>query len=201
MDVGCSHSLEALLVLNARCTLIAVYILMLAFADVDAARAQVVPDVTDGLTSGTLFDELARMDSIMFDASFASCDATTVNAIFSDDVEFYHDLTGFASGEEVRENIRRLTGECPGDRGVTRSVIEGSVRVYPIKDYGAAQIGMHRFDERGADTSTVARFVHLWRLQDGAWRITRVLSLDHRTVPPVADPADIDAGSYLPRRE
>lgn len=171
-------------------TLIAMNILGFMLADARVARAQTIPGASDGLTSGALFDELARMDSTVFDASFVSCDATTVNAIFADDIEFYHDRDGFASGEQVRENIRRLTAECPGDRGVTRSVVPGSVRVYPINDYGAAQIGMHRFDERGAETSTLARFVHLWRLQDGAWRITRVLSLDHQTVPPHADPAD-----------
>lgn len=164
-------------------TLITMSILGLALADAGVVRAQATPDTTDGLTAGALFDELARMDSIVFDASFVSCDATTVITIFADDIEFYHDKDGFASGEQVRQNIRRLTGECPGDRGVTRSVVPGSIRVYPIRDYGAAQIGMHRFDERGAETSTLARFVHLWRLQDGAWQITRVLSLDHQTVP------------------
>ena len=41
----------------------------------------------DGLTSGPLFDALARMDSILFDASFGSCDAAKANAIFAADVE------------------------------------------------------------------------------------------------------------------
>jgi hypothetical protein len=145
-------------------------------------QAQPVPDSVDGLRSGALFEELARMDSILFDASFASCDAAKANAIFADDVEFYHDEAGFAVGEQVRENTRRLTASCPGVRGITRTVVPGSLRVYPIEGYGAVQVGVHRFDERGAATSTLAQFVHVWRFQDEQWRLARVLSLDHHAV-------------------
>lgn len=140
-------------------------------------------DGTDGLRSGALFDALAQMDSILFDATFTSCDAAKANAIFTDDVEFYHDKTGFAAGEQVRENTRRLTASCPRDRGIKRTIVPGSLRVYPIQGYGAVQIGDHRFDERNATTSTLAKFVSLWRFQDGRWRLARVLSLDHRSVP------------------
>jgi Domain of unknown function (DUF4440) len=141
---------------------------------------------TDGLQSGELYDALAQMDRALFEASFEACDATKANAIFADDVEFYHDQTGLAVGEQVRENTRRLTASCPRDRGIKRSLVPGSLRVYPIQGYGAVQIGMHRFDERGASTSTLARFVNVWRFQDGRWRLARILSLDHRAVPPQA---------------
>jgi len=144
-------------------------------------------DSTDGLRSGALFDALAKMDSILFDASFVSCDSAKANAIFADDVEFYHDQTGFSAGEQVRENTRRLTASCPRDRGIKRTIVPGTLRVYPIEGYGAAQMGVHRFDEVGAATSTLAKFVSLWRFQDGRWRLARVLSLDHRAVP-AADP-------------
>jgi hypothetical protein len=147
-----------------------------------AHQPTAAPDIADGVRSGPLFDELARMDAILFDASFASCDAAKANAIFTDDVEFYHDEAGFSVGEQVRENTRRLTAACPGTRGVTRTVVPGSLRVYPIEGYGAVQMGIHRFDERGAPSSTLARFVHLWRLENGKWRLARVLSLDHHPV-------------------
>ncbi|MEX2401201.1 MAG: nuclear transport factor 2 family protein [Rhodothermales bacterium] len=128
-----------------------------------------------------MFEELAQMDSILFDASFVSCDAQLANSIFADDVEFYHDLTGFQSSEETRENTRRLAESCPGEKGITRTLVEGSMHVYPIRDYGAVQTGIHRFDERGMSTSTIAKFVHLWRKQDGTWKLARVLSFDHRS--------------------
>lgn len=137
-----------------------------------------------GLTEGPLFDELAEMDHRIFEASFVTCDAEVVNAIFSDDVEFYHDKAGFSRGEQVRENTRNLTRSCPANQGITRTVVPGSLRVYPMEGYGATQVGVHRFDEEGAQTSTLARFVHVWqRQEDGSWRLPRVLSLDHVTVP------------------
>ena len=164
--------------------------LLLMLAHVPLLRAEEVPGLAGGLESGPLFDELARMDSAMFEASFVTCDAAKANAIFADDVEFYHDKDGLSSGEQVRENTRRLTTNCPAKNGVTRTVVPGTLRVFPIEGYGAAQVGVHRFDERGAATSTLARFVSVWRRQDGAWRLARVLSLDHQTVPAAAASSD-----------
>lgn len=145
-------------------------------------RAQTVSQAGDGLRSGPLFEELARLDGLLFEASFVTCDAATANAIFTDDVEFYHDKDGLSVGERVRENTRRLTASCPGKHGVTRTIVPGTLRVYPIDGYGAMQVGSHRFDERGAPTSTVAQFISVWRLQDGKWRLARVISFDHRSV-------------------
>lgn len=170
-------------------TLVAVSILVLTMAHDRVLQAQPVPAMAGGLKSGTLFDELARMDSALFEASFVLCDADRANAIFADDVEFYHDRDGFSSGEQVRENTRRLAASCPRDQGITRTVVPDSLSVFPIEGYGAAQAGVHRFDERGAATSTLARFVHVWRLQDGTWRLARVLSLDHETIPKRSDDA------------
>lgn len=145
-------------------------------------RAQTIPQNGDGLRSGPLFEALARLDSALFEASFVTCDAAKANAIFTDDVEFYHDKDGLSVGEQVRENTRRLTASCPGKHGVTRTIVPGTLRVYPIAGHGALQVGTHRFDERGAATSTVAQFISLWRLQDGQWRLARVISFDHRSV-------------------
>jgi hypothetical protein len=147
-----------------------------------ALGAQTVSDTDGSLRSGPLFDDLARMDSILFDASFASCDAAKANAIFADDVEFYHDKDGLSVGEQVRENTRQLAASCPGKRGITRTIVPGSLRVYPIEGYGAMQVGVHRFDERGAATSTLAQFISLWHFQDGKWRLARVLSFDHHSI-------------------
>jgi len=169
-------------------TLFSVLLLIGAVRGPAAIVAQASVDSANGLTSGPIFESLARMDSILFDASFASCDAARANAIFADDVEFYHDQAGFSVGEQVRENTRRLTASCPRNRGVTRTLVPGSLRIYPIQGYGAVQMGVHRFDERGASSSTLARFVHVWHLENGTWRLVRVLSLDHHPVPSVRSP-------------
>jgi ketosteroid isomerase-like protein len=137
----------------------------------------------DSSTAGPLYDELARMDSLLFNAAFVACDAPQAIAMLADDVEFYHDQTGLESGQQVRETFQRFTQSCPGDRGVIRELVAGSLQVYPIKGYGAIQMGVHRFVERGAPTSTIAKFVHLWHQTEGGWRLARVLSFDHRPAP------------------
>jgi len=131
-------------------------------------------------TSGTVFDELARMDRLVFDATYVTCDADRAHALFTDDAEFYHDKTGFTSGEELRNSFTRLAHSCPAAKGITRELVPGSLHVYPISEYGAVQMGEHRFVERGATSVTIARFVHLWQKTADGWKISRALSFDHQ---------------------
>lgn len=149
-------------------TVLAGVVFTLATASVVAAQAP------DDSTSGPLFVELARMDSILFDAAFVSCDAARFRSLFTEDAEFYHDKVAPAYGEDVRT----LQG-CPRDNGVRRVLVQGSLRVYPIAEFGAIQMGEHRFLEAGEETRTLAKFVHLWSNRNGEWQIARVLSFDH----------------------
>jgi hypothetical protein len=129
----------------------------------------------DTVRSGQLFDELGRMDAELFEAAFVTCNADKFRAIFTDDAEFYHDRTGLAVGDAAR-----TLKSCPRDNGVTRSLVPGSLEVYPMKGYGAVQIGRHVFARKGEPGSEVAKFVHLWKQEKGVWRLARVLSFDHR---------------------
>lgn len=130
----------------------------------------------DTSRSGPLFDELARMDKALFDAAFVNCDAGKFRALFTDDAEFYHDRTGLAVGEAAR-----TMKSCPRDNGVTRTLVADSLEVYPMQGYGAIQIGRHVFARKGEPGAEAAKFVHLWKRDpDGAWRLARVLSFDHR---------------------
>ena len=133
----------------------------------------------DTATSGALYDQLAEMDRALVDAAFVACDQAKFAAIFADDAEFYHDRTGLSSGEAART----LKG-CPRDNGVRRTLIAGSLEVYPLKDYGAIQMGRHTFTRAGEPGAEIAKFVHLWKLSDGKWRLARVLSFDHRPMTP-----------------
>ncbi len=130
---------------------------------------------TERQTSGALYDELARMDSLLFHTAFVSCDTTSFPMFFTEDAEFYHDRAGASFGEDVR-----TLKACPRNQGVRRVLVQGSLEVYPMNGYGAIQMGEHRFVEAGAATSTVAKFVHLWRQDKGRWRIARVLSFEHK---------------------
>jgi len=125
--------------------------------------------------SGPLFDELAGMDAALFEAAFATCDAAKFRALFTEDAEFYHDKTGASFGEDVK-----VMKSCPRDNGVTRTLVPGSLEVYPLQGYGAVQIGRHVFAKRGEPGSEEAKFVHLWKREASGWRLARVLSFDHR---------------------
>jgi hypothetical protein len=119
------------------------------------------------------------MDRELFEAAFVNCDREKFRSLFTGDAEFYHDRDGAMTGPKVTE----LRG-CPRDEGVRRVLVEGSLEVYPIRDFGAIQIGRHTFTRDGEEGSEIAQFVHLWRYSGGQWRLARVLSFDHRPLQP-----------------
>ena len=131
-------------------------------------------------------EELARtlmtLDDALFD-TFNRCELEKFGAFFADDLEFYHDKGGLTlSRQSLVESVRNnICGK------VRREVVTESLEVHPIPGYGAVQMGTHRFYElkAGKDAPAVgaARFIHLWRHKDGAWKITRVISYDHGPAP------------------
>ena len=134
-----------------------------------------VASAEDTPRSGRLDDELAAMDRELFQAAFVDCDLTKFKSLFTEGAEFYHDRDGAKYGDDA---VRM--GSCPKDQGVTRTLEEGSLEVYPIKDYGAVQLGKHSFRRAGEEGAEIAQFVHLWRFSEGRWQLARVLSFDHR---------------------
>ncbi|HEY1741678.1 MAG TPA: nuclear transport factor 2 family protein [Granulicella sp.] len=139
--------------------------------------AQSTPAATEA--SPTLFQTISAQDSVLFNA-VNTCDLATVESKFAENLEFYHDKHDPQYGRKVvvdsiKEN---LCGK------IQRELVPGSLEVYPIQGYGAVEIGVHRFHHIGAQDRDVvgeAKFIHLWRLKDGAWQITRVISYDHAT--------------------
>lgn len=122
-----------------------------------------------------LYEKVAGLDAQLFDA-YNHCDLAKLRALLADDLEFYHDLTGLmVGGDKVTEAIKQNI--C---NKVTRELVPGTLEVYPIKDYGAVEIGIHRFHHPGQDDNVgEAKFIHLWQNKDGVWKVTRVLSIDH----------------------
>jgi Domain of unknown function (DUF4440) len=130
------------------------------------------------LQSDTLSKMIQSLDKQLFDA-YNHCDLTTLGAMVSDDLEFYHDKTGLSVGKApfltaIKQNI------CGK---VERTLVPGSMEVYPLEGYGAVEIGVHRFHHpRPEDGLGEAKFVMLWQNKDGAWKVTRVISYDHEPV-------------------
>lgn len=127
--------------------------------------------------SQELYDEIRRMDSVLSDA-FDTHDINKLKALFTEDLEFYQDNEGLVRYEQTVRDFESLFAQ--GNQ-MRRKLVEGSLEVYPIKDYGAVEMGAHQFChvENGKDECGTFRFVHLWRRGDGAWKISRVVSYAH----------------------
>jgi len=127
-----------------------------------------------------LLRTIAALDTAVFDA-YNRCDLEKLGSFFAEDLEFYHDQSGLTRSrqslvEAVKNNI------CGK---VTRELVPGTLEVYPLKGYGAVEIGVHRFHHLGRESTEPvgeAKFIHLWQNEDGAWKITRVISFDHQAL-------------------
>ena len=139
--------------------------------------AQAAPAGEPGLR-----ETLYQLDRQLFDA-FNQCASPTEldkhAAYFDPAVEFYHDTGGVTwSREAMIANTQRYA--CGR---YTRQLVEASFEVSPVKDFGAITSGVHRFCQVATqDCAGEARFLMVWRLQNGQWRVTRVLSFGHRAV-------------------
>lgn len=123
--------------------------------------------------SKELYDSIVRMDSIWED-SYNNCKLDVQELLISDNLEFYHDHGGVMTSKKLL--IEALKNNICGK--VTRELLKGSIEVYPINNYGAVEMGYHRFHNKNEkSTSSYARFVHIWHLENGQWKITRAISL------------------------
>ncbi|GLU44295.1 YybH family protein [Allomuricauda sp. NBRC 101325] len=140
--------------------------------------------------TSALYLTLKSKDSLLFDAAFNRCDVATMESLFTEDFEFYHDKGGFTEGRDeflnpTREDCAKRDPLAP--QYSKRILIEGSLEVYPLKKdgviYGAVQHGVHRFeflnDKKEYQKGDIAKFTHVWVLVDGTWKIKRELSYDH----------------------
>ena len=122
-----------------------------------------------------LYDSIVYLDSVLFEA-YNTCKSEIFEKYFSENIEFYHDKGGLTTSK--KELIESLKKNICGK--VTRELVTGSIEVYPIKDYGAVEMGLHKFHnhmEKEVTTPHASKFVILWQHKDNEWKITRVISL------------------------
>ncbi len=124
-----------------------------------------------------LFNEILRMDTRFFDA-FNRRDMKTISSLFAKDLEFYHDKGGFSDYKKNLENSKIMFAN---NKTLQRELIRENLQVYPIKDYGALQIGEHRFCSlnNGKQDCAIFKFTHIWRKVGDGWQLARVISYDH----------------------
>ena len=141
-------------------------------------------------TPAALTREIAGRSDRLFDAIFTRCAADDVGGIITADFECHHDQWGLIATsragfvETIRKQcLRRAAGKEPASR---RERLPGTQAVYPSGESGAIETGVHRFYEIAADGREtlvgIARYSHVWRHEDGAWRVARILSYQHMDV-------------------
>lgn len=134
-----------------------------------------------------LFKTLQANDSLLFTLGFNTCDIAQFENLVSEDAEFFHDQSGILKSKaEFIQNIK--DGICVMPNKPRRELVSGSLQVFPMKNrgelYGALQTGEHKFYLRpnGEEEilTSVAKFSHLWLLEEGEWRLARIISYDHQ---------------------
>ena len=151
------------------------YLLALLFVLPIVAIAQPLDKIK---SAADLKKVITALDAELFNA-YNTCDLAKFAAFLTDDVEFYHDQGGITLGKaSLTESIKNnICGK------VTRELLPATLEVHHMKGIGAIEMGTHLFHHPGhEDTEPVGegKFIHLWRYQDGAWKITRAYSYAHK---------------------
>jgi hypothetical protein len=125
----------------------------------------------------SLFDSIAQMDSLMF-AAYNTQNLTVMKTYFTKDLEWYQDNGGLLNYETVFTNFQSIFDR---PEKLSRELVKGTLEVIPVKNFGAIEIGQHRFKhmENGKLEVGTFRFVMIWKNDNGNWKISRVISFDH----------------------
>jgi hypothetical protein len=143
----------------------------LAHAAEPAAKVKSPPD--------ELFLRIESLDREMFEA-FNTCSLKKLQSYFAPKLEFYHDKGGvtWTRARFISDVKKNVCGKF------TRELVAGTMEVWPLGNYGAVYSGSHVFCKTGAvRCEGIGKFMHIWENKAGNWKITRVVSYDHRENP------------------
>ncbi|HTU00060.1 MAG TPA: nuclear transport factor 2 family protein [Rhizomicrobium sp.] len=129
---------------------------------------------------------ITKADADLFDAVFLQCDAAKVAAMTTGDFRFVHDKDGESDRAKFVENLK---GHCERvktgvDFPARRELVPSTLEVWPIDNYGALEIGTHKFYARlpgKPETLTeTGNFMILWKQVDGKWLMAESISYGHK---------------------
>ena len=158
------------------------YFLLLSLSFLSTFLSAQVEKSTD------LYKTIIEKDSLLFNIGFNNCNIPQLENLVSDHSEFYHDYTGVVkSKSNFISNIKN--GLCNMEYKAIRKLDSTKTEIYPLhnngKLYGAIQHGVHRFyalEENKAEYLTsIAKFTHLWILENENWKLSKILSYDHKS--------------------
>ena len=120
--------------------------------------------------------EIRAMDDSL-SAGFNAHNVNTLMSLFATDLEFYHDTQGLQDYQAVSAGFRSVFASNTDIRRERVSAPE----VYPVRGYGAIEVGAHRFchTEGGRQDCGTFKLVQVWRREISGWKIARVVSYGH----------------------
>jgi CubicO group peptidase (beta-lactamase class C family) len=137
--------------------------------------------------SSDLYQIIKEKDSLLFNIGFNNCDISQFENLVSEQFEFYHDQSGITDSKSafinsIKNGLSKLTYKPK------RILDKNSLEVYSLKNngilYGAIETGTHQFyamEKEGTEYLTsIAKFSHLWILENGNWKLSKGLSYNHK---------------------
>ena len=152
-------------------------LLLLTLTICTSGFAQTQDKIKVETTQTALFNEIANLDSSLFEA-YNSKNLDLMKTYFTKDLEWYQDNGGLLDFEKVFSNFQSIFNR---DYYLKRNLIKESLEVHPIEGYGAIEIGKHQFKhiENGKLEIGTFKFLMIWKNDNGNWKISRVISYDH----------------------
>ena len=139
-------------------------------------------------TSSDSITRVVLQKDSLFWTDYNNCGIDDMMQFVADDIEFYHDKNGILTGKENFRNT--LQKNLCGNNGfrLRREAVKRSVSVFPMASrdalYGAIITGEHLFyvleNGKKERPDGIGKFMNLWILENGRWKMSRVLSYDHR---------------------
>lgn len=162
----------------AMATLSASCLALLVLQSPSSSRAPATPP-----SNASIEETVRTLDREFWDA-YNTCDLDRMRELLTDDIEFYHDKGGLTvTREALLDSLSE--GLCgPGKPTMRREAATEDAEVFELSDYGAVIRGRHLFHERHEGGTEVpverAQFFHLWKASEDGWKMSRVISFDHR---------------------
>jgi hypothetical protein len=137
--------------------------------------------------TATILKKVKERDSLFWN-SYNNCTTDQLSQFLTNDIEFYHDNGGITLGAEnlVNSIAKNICGNSEGK--IRRSVVSSSQKIHFLKNsdaiYGAIIMGEHLFYitpiGKKEKLTGAAQFTNLWILKDDTWKMSRILSYDHK---------------------
>ncbi|AXT56444.1 DUF4440 domain-containing protein [Aquimarina sp. AD1] len=137
--------------------------------------------------NSNLFIELKEADSLIFKEGFNKCNYLALKKVLHKDLEFFHDQNGSSNLEDFYKSFTSSICSNPNFKPI-RKLVKETLKVFPLKNngeiYGAVQTGDHVFFIKEPNKKLYAtergRFIHTWILENGQWKVKRILSYEHK---------------------